>query len=145
MTEQRPKSGARPGPGWVWLLALPVLCCVGHAVLVALGVGSLAAAVGGATGRVALGAFGAVALPAAVAAALVGQGQGATRERAAELQESVGIGDVPCPARRHGPGRTCGLRRCRDRGQGRSRTAALRLRTSHTLRAQQGAGRARFR
>ena len=32
------------------LLALPVLCCVGHAVLLAVGVSPVTAAVGGATG-----------------------------------------------------------------------------------------------
>lgn len=37
--------------GWLpALLALPVLCCVGHAVLLAVGVSSVTASAGGATG-----------------------------------------------------------------------------------------------
>lgn len=56
---------------WTWLLAVPVLCCAGHAFLVALGVGSLAAVVGGTTGRAALAAGGAVLGLAAVAVVLV--------------------------------------------------------------------------
>ena len=51
MTSQPDKTAGR---GWLALLALPVLCCVGHAVLVAAGVGSLTALVGGATGSVLL-------------------------------------------------------------------------------------------
>ena len=61
-TDQQDRTGSR----WAWLLALPVLCCVGHAVLVAAGVGSLATVVGGTTGRVALVAVGAVVLLGAV-------------------------------------------------------------------------------
>lgn len=38
------------GTGWAWLLALPVLCCAGHAVLLALGAGTLTAALGGVSG-----------------------------------------------------------------------------------------------
>lgn len=44
MTTDRP-----PSARWWALLALPVLCCVGHAVLLAVGVGSLAAVTGGVT------------------------------------------------------------------------------------------------
>lgn len=51
---------------WTWLLAVPVLCCAGHAVLLALGAGSLATVVGGTTGRAALAAVGTVVLLAAV-------------------------------------------------------------------------------
>ena len=54
---------------WMALLALPVLCCVGHAVLLALGVGSLAAVTGTVTGRVMLVAAGLVL--AVVAGAMV--------------------------------------------------------------------------
>ena len=39
---------------WPALLALPVLCCVGHTVLVVVGAGSLTSVLGGATGSVAL-------------------------------------------------------------------------------------------
>ena len=49
-TDQQNRTGSR----WLALLALPVLCCVGHAVLLALGVGSLAAVTGAVTGRVVL-------------------------------------------------------------------------------------------
>ena len=42
------------GRGLIALLALPVLCCVGHAVLLAVGVGSVTALLGGATGSVLL-------------------------------------------------------------------------------------------
>jgi hypothetical protein len=62
---------AKTGTGWAWLLAIPVLCCAGHAVLVALGVGSLAAVVGGTTGAGALAAVGAVVVLAAAVAVVV--------------------------------------------------------------------------
>ncbi len=39
---------------WFAVLALPILCCVGHAVLLAIGLGSLTAVLGGATGSAAL-------------------------------------------------------------------------------------------
>jgi hypothetical protein len=39
---------------WLALLALPVVCCLGHAVLLASGVGSLSAVVGARTGSVLL-------------------------------------------------------------------------------------------
>jgi hypothetical protein len=46
-------DGSRTARWWT-LLALPVVCCLGHAVLLAVGVGSLTAAAGGATGSVAV-------------------------------------------------------------------------------------------
>lgn len=61
----------RTGSRWAWLLALPVLCCVGHAVLVAVGVGSLAAVPGAVTGGLLLAAVGAVVLLAAVGVLVV--------------------------------------------------------------------------
>lgn len=51
--EQQDRAGSR----LTWL-AVPVLCCVGHPVLLALCVGSLAAVVGGSTGRTLLAATG---------------------------------------------------------------------------------------
>lgn len=42
------------GRGLLALLALPVLCCVGHAVLLAAGVGSVTVLVGGVSGSVLL-------------------------------------------------------------------------------------------
>ena len=67
MTDQRTKRDA----AWVWLLVLPALCCAAHAVLLALGVGSVAAIVGGRTGGAALAGVSAVLVLAAVAALLV--------------------------------------------------------------------------
>ena len=64
-TDQQNRTGSR----WLALLALPVLCCVGHAVLLALGVGSLAAVTGAVTGRFVLVAVGLVL--AVVAGAVV--------------------------------------------------------------------------
>ena len=43
------------GSGWALaLLAMPVLCCAGPALLAALGAGSLGALLGGATGSIAV-------------------------------------------------------------------------------------------
>ena len=61
----------RTGWRWACLVALPVLCCAGHAVLVAVGAGSLVGVISDTTGRVALVALGVVAVPAALAAVLV--------------------------------------------------------------------------
>ncbi len=61
MTAQRSRTGA--GRAW---LALPVLCCAGHALLLAFGAGSLTAVVGGATGRALPAVVGPVVLLAAV-------------------------------------------------------------------------------
>ena len=36
--------------GWLALLALPVVCCIGHVVLLAVGVGTLSTLAGAATG-----------------------------------------------------------------------------------------------
>ena len=66
-TDQRDRTGSR----WAWLLALSVLCCVGHAVLVALGVVSLAAVTGAVTGGLLVPAVGTVVLLAAVVVVLV--------------------------------------------------------------------------
>lgn len=57
---------SRTGAGWAWLLALPVLCCTGHAVLLAVSAGSLATVVGSATGSALPTVVGAVVLLAAV-------------------------------------------------------------------------------
>jgi hypothetical protein len=46
---------SRTRAGWLTLLAVPVLCCIGHAVLLAAGVGSLTAVTGAATGSTVLG------------------------------------------------------------------------------------------
>ncbi len=62
MTAQRSMTGA----GWGWLLALPVLCCAGYALLLAFGAGSLIAVVGGATGSALPAVVGAVVLLAVV-------------------------------------------------------------------------------
>ncbi len=70
-TDQQHRSGSR----WPWLLALPVLCCAGHAALLALGVGSLAALTGAVTGGLVVTAVGAVVLLAAVVAVLVRRGR----------------------------------------------------------------------
>ena len=57
--------GSRTGASWAWLLALPVLCCAGPAVLAAVGAGSLTAALGSSTGRQVLLAVGTAVLVAA--------------------------------------------------------------------------------
>ena len=70
-TDQKSRTDTR----WAWL-ALPVLCCVRHAVLLALGVGSLAAVTGAATGSVLLGAAGVLLAAAALIVVLRRQRQG---------------------------------------------------------------------
>lgn len=65
--DQQDRAGSR----WAWLLAVPVLCCVSHAVLVAIGVGSLAAVTGAVTGGLLLTAVGAVLLLIAVVVMVV--------------------------------------------------------------------------
>jgi hypothetical protein len=62
----------RPSPTGRWwpLLALPVLCCVGHVVLLAVGVGSVTALVGGAVGSAVVAAAGVLLAVVAVAALL---------------------------------------------------------------------------
>lgn len=69
----------RPSPTGRWwpLLALPILCCVGHVVLLAVGVGSVTALVGGAVGSAVVAAAGVLLTTVAVAALL------RRRERAA--------------------------------------------------------------
>jgi LPXTG-motif cell wall-anchored protein len=57
--------------GGLALLGLPVLCCVGHAVLLAAGVGSLTAVTGAAAGSALLGAAGLAVLVGALAAVLL--------------------------------------------------------------------------
>ena len=62
-----PKAPRRGG-GWAWaLLALPVLCCAGPALLAALGAGSVGALVGGATGSAVLALAGLAVVCVAVA------------------------------------------------------------------------------
>ena len=56
---------------WAWLLAIPVLCCAGHAVLFAVGPGSLAVGVADTTDRTALASFGAVVVLSALVVVLV--------------------------------------------------------------------------
>lgn len=48
--------------GWLALLAVPVLCCAGHAVLLAVGVGSITSLVGGVAGSAAIAAAGLLVL-----------------------------------------------------------------------------------
>ena len=66
-----PGQRERSRTGWAWLLAVPVLCCAGHAVLLAVGAGSLAAVVGSPTGRTLLTAVGGVVLLAVLSVVLV--------------------------------------------------------------------------
>ena len=54
-TDQEGCTGSR----WLALLALPILSCAGHAVLLALGMRSLTAVTGASTGRVVLAVVGA--------------------------------------------------------------------------------------
>lgn len=56
ITDQRDRTGSH----WLALLALPVLCCLGHAVLLGLGIGSLAAVTGAITSSVVLAVVGLV-------------------------------------------------------------------------------------
>jgi hypothetical protein len=63
-------AGTPSGRGWLALAALPVLCCVGHVLLVALGVGSLSAVVGGVTGSVVLAGLGLLLVAAAALVAV---------------------------------------------------------------------------
>lgn len=58
-------TGSPSSGRWTWLLGLPVLCCVGHALVLAVGPGSLAAVVGGLAGSAALAAAGLLAVAAA--------------------------------------------------------------------------------
>ncbi len=54
-----PREPRHGGGGWkVALVALPVLCCAGPALLAALGAGSVGALLGGAIGSVALAVAG---------------------------------------------------------------------------------------
>ena len=48
---QKPK---KPGGWWLGLLAVPVLCCAGPALLAAIGIGSVGALLAAGTGRVVL-------------------------------------------------------------------------------------------
>ena len=51
----------KQGGGWAWaLLAIPVLCCTGPALLAALGAGSVGALLGGAIGSAVLAVAGLV-------------------------------------------------------------------------------------
>ena len=59
-------QGSRTSSRWLALLALPVLCCLGHAVLLGLGVGSLAAVTGAVTGSILLSLAGVVLAAVAV-------------------------------------------------------------------------------
>ncbi len=77
----------RAGAGWLALLALPVVCCVGHAALLALAAGSLTAGAGAAAGSALLAAAG-IALVAAAARrrAAAAPAPHVTVQRVAELQ-----------------------------------------------------------
>lgn len=55
---------------WLALLALPVLCCAGHAVLLVVGVGSVTAVLGGAVGSAVVAAAGLLLLLAAAVVVL---------------------------------------------------------------------------
>ncbi len=57
--------------GWLALLAVPVLCCVGHAVLLEAGVGSLTAVTGAVAGSTLLAAGGRAVVAAAVTAVVL--------------------------------------------------------------------------
>lgn len=61
-------GGTPAGRGWLALAALPVLCCVGHLVLVAVGIGSLSAIVAGVTGDLVLAGVGLLLTAAAALA-----------------------------------------------------------------------------
>ena len=61
----------RTAAGWLVLLALPVLCCIGHAVLLAVGVGSLTAFAGAVLDESLLAVVGVAVVAAAAAAVLV--------------------------------------------------------------------------
>ena len=54
---------------WLAVLAIPVLCCAGPALLAAVGIGSLGALVAAGTGQVVLAVVLAVAVPATIAVA----------------------------------------------------------------------------
>ena len=64
-----------PTRRWAVLLALPLLCCVGHAVLLALGVGSVATVAGALSGSAALVVTGIVLAVAAVAGLVLRRGR----------------------------------------------------------------------
>ena len=66
MTGDRSRTGRR----WP-LLALPVVCCVGHVVLIAAGVGSLAAVTGAVTASVAVASAGVLLLAGVVVVVLL--------------------------------------------------------------------------
>lgn len=63
----------RPSPTGRWwpLLALPVLCCVGHVVLISAGVGSLAAVTGAVTASVTVALAGLLILAAVLVVVLL--------------------------------------------------------------------------
>jgi drug/metabolite transporter (DMT)-like permease len=87
----------RPSPNRRWwpLLALPVLCCVGHAVLLAVGVGSVTALVGGAVGSAVVAAA-AVLLTAVAVTALLRRRErpAATPSARPDLTESTPEGEL---------------------------------------------------
>lgn len=71
-----PPEPRRVGSHWtVALFALPVLCCVGPALLAALGAGALGTLLGGATGNIALAVAG-LAIVCAAVVVLLGRRQG---------------------------------------------------------------------
>lgn len=87
----------RPSPTGRWwpLLALPVLCCVGHVVLLAVGVGSVTALVGGAVGS-AVAAAGVLLTTVAVAAMLRRRERpAATSSARPDLTQSTREGGAP--------------------------------------------------
>jgi LPXTG-motif cell wall-anchored protein len=61
-----PRKPRQGGSGWmVALLAVPVLCCAGPALLAVIGAGSVGALLGGATGSITLAIAGLAVLGAA--------------------------------------------------------------------------------
>ena len=66
--QKQPESGERSG-WWVALLAIPVLCCAGPALLAAIGVGSVSVLAGGLTGATGLIVIGLLAVGVAIALA----------------------------------------------------------------------------
>ena len=69
-----PRESKQSRSGWkVALVALPVLCCAGPALLAAIGAGSVGALLGGAAGSVALAIAGLAVVGVAVAVAVIGR------------------------------------------------------------------------
>ncbi len=66
-----PSRKDRAGTGWLALLALPVVCCVGHTALLALAAGTLTSGAGAAAGSEPLAAAGIALVTSAAVAVLL--------------------------------------------------------------------------